>query len=94
MAMALSGIVVLTGSNGVVATQSKLPGIALAFTAAFMFALSAVLAKPKLLRVPPLTGAVWQIEIGWLIVTLAGLAFEQPHLLQLTPLGWACSPSA
>ncbi|MBX9711854.1 MAG: DMT family transporter [Xanthobacteraceae bacterium] len=88
MMMALTGIVVLMGGNGVAATQSKLPGIALALTAAFMFALSAVLAKRKPLRLPPLTSAVWQIEIGCLIVTLAGLMFEKPHLLQLTPLGW------
>ena len=89
MLIALAGIVILMGGGGVAAAQSKLPGIALVLTAAFMFALSAVLAKLKPLRLPPLTSAVWQIEIGCLIVTLAGLVLERPHLFQLTPLGWS-----
>lgn len=89
MLLALAGIIILMDGNGVAAAQSKLPGIALVLVAAFMFALSAVLAKLKPLRLPPLTSAVWQILIGCLIVTAAGLTFEQPHLLQLTPLGWS-----
>lgn len=88
MAMALTGIGVLMGGNGIAATQSKLPGIALVLVAAFMFGLGAVLAKRRPLRLPPLTTAVWQIVIGCSIVTLAGLLFERPHLSQLTPLGW------
>lgn len=88
MAMALIGIVILMGGNGVAIAQSKLAGIALVLFASFMFSLGAVLAKRKPLRLPPLTAAVWQIVIGCLIVTLMGLVFERPHLLQLTPLGW------
>ncbi len=88
MVMALAGIFILMGGNGVAAAQYKLPGIALVLTAAFMFGLGAVLAKRKPLQLPPLTSAVWQIVIGCLIVTIAGLVFERPHLLQLTPLGW------
>lgn len=88
MAMALTGIVVLMGGNGVAIAQSKLPGIALVLFAAFMFGLGAVLAKRKPLQLPPLTGAAWQIVIGCLIVTLAGAVLERPHFFQLTPLGW------
>ncbi|HEY0219580.1 MAG TPA: DMT family transporter [Afipia sp.] len=88
MAMALTGIVVLMGGNGIATSQSKLPGVALVLLAAFMFGLSVVLAKRRPLQLPPLTIAVWQIVIGCLIVALAGLVFERPHFSQLTPLGW------
>ncbi len=88
MVMALTGVVVLMGGHGIAETQSKAPGIALVLLAACMFASSAVLAKRRPLQLPPLTTAVWQIVIGCLIVTLAGLVFERSHILQLTPLGW------
>jgi drug/metabolite transporter (DMT)-like permease len=89
MLLALAGIVILMGGHGIAAAQTKLPGIALVLVAAFMFALSAVLAKLQPLRLPPLASAVWQILIGCGIVTIAGLIFEQPHILQLTSLGWS-----
>jgi len=89
MVLALAGIVMLMGGHGVAAAQTKLPGIILVLVAAFMFALSAVLAKLKPLQLPPLTSAAWQISVGCFIVMVAGLLFEKPHLLELSPLGWS-----
>ncbi|MBY0382504.1 MAG: DMT family transporter [Xanthobacteraceae bacterium] len=89
MLLAFAGIVILMGGHGVAAAQAKLPGIMLVLVASFMFALSAVLAKLKPLRLPPLASAAWQISLGCFIVMIGGLLFETPHLLQLSTLGWS-----
>jgi len=88
MAMAIAGLVALMGGGGVSATQAKLPGILLALAGAFLFAVGTVLAKRWPLTLPPLTSAVWQILIGCIPVSLAGLLTEQPHFSGLTSLGW------
>lgn len=89
MAMAIAGLMALMGGGGVSATQAKLPGILLALSGAFLFAVGTVLAKRFPLALPPLTSAVWQILIGCIPVTLAGLLTEQPHFSALSSLGWA-----
>lgn len=89
MVMAITGLVVLMGGNGVAATAAKLPGIALALSAAFLFALGAVLSKRKPLQLPQLTSAVWQVAIGCLPVALIGVLFEHPQFSHMTTLGWA-----
>lgn len=89
MAMAIAGLVALMGGGGVSATQAKLPGILLALAGAFLFAVGTVLAKRWPLMLPPLTSAVWQILIGCIPVSLAGLLMEQPHFTALSSLGWS-----
>lgn len=89
MAMAIAGLVALMGGGGVSATQAKLPGILLALAGAFLFAVGTVLAKRWPLTLPPLTSAVWQILIGCIPVSLAGLLMEQPHFTALSSLGWS-----
>ena len=89
LAMALAGLVALMGGGGIDATYGKLPGIMLALTGAFAFALGTVFAKRWPLTLPPLTSAVWQILIGCFPVALAGLLIEQPHFMALSSLGWA-----
>jgi drug/metabolite transporter (DMT)-like permease len=89
MALAIAGLVALMGGGGVSATQAKLPGILLALAGAFLFAVGTVLAKRWPLALPPLTSAVWQILIGCIPVSLAGLLLEQPHFAALSPLGWS-----
>ena len=88
LAMALAGLVALMGGGGIDATYGKLPGILLALTGAFAFALGTVFAKRWPLSLPPLTSAVWQILIGCFPVALAGLLIEQPHFMALSSLGW------
>ncbi len=88
MALAIAGLVALMGGDSVSATQVKLPGILLALSGSFLFAVGTVLAKRWPLTLPPLTSAVWQILIGCIPVSLAGLLIEQPHFTALSPLGW------
>ncbi len=88
MAMAIAGLVALMGGEGIAASYAKLPGILLALSGAFLFALGTVFGKRWPLPLPPLTSAVWQILIGCLPVAAVGLMIEQPHFMALTPLGW------
>lgn len=89
MALAIAGLVALMGGGGIAATHAKLPGIALALSGSFLFAVGTVLAKRWPLTLPPLTSAVWQILIGCIPVSAAGLLLEQPHFTVLSPLGWS-----
>lgn len=88
MAMAIVGLIALMGGGGVAASYAKLPGILLALSGAFLFAVGTVLGKRWPLTLPPLTSAVWQILIGCLPVAILGLVIEQPHFAALSPLGW------
>lgn len=88
LGMALAGLIALMGGGGIDATQGKLPGIILALTGAFAFALGTVFAKRWPLTLPPLTSAAWQILIGCLPVAAAGLLIEQPHFMALSSFGW------
>jgi drug/metabolite transporter (DMT)-like permease len=89
MLMALAGLVILLGGDGIAANQAKLPGIALALSAALLFALGTVLAKRKPLQLPQLTAAVWLVAIGCVPIALAGLLFEHPQFGHMTTLGWS-----
>jgi len=89
IAMAVGGVVLLMGGNGISISWEKVPGIIYALTAALSFALGAVLAKRRPLTVRPLIGAVWQIGLGCLPVALIGLVFEHPHFGGVSPLGWS-----
>ena len=89
LAMALVGLVVLMGGAGLSISQAKLPGVALALTAAFAFALGTVIAKRKPLGLAPLTSSVWQIAIGSLPIWLLSLAFDRPNYEALNTVDWA-----
>ena len=87
--IALVGITVLIGGNGVEASLAKLPGLLCALAGAVCVALGTVLTKHFPLAMPPLSLAAWQIGIGCLPIAIVGLAVEQPHLAALSPVGWA-----
>ncbi|MBR1220381.1 DMT family transporter [Bradyrhizobium sp. U87765 SZCCT0131] len=87
--LGIGGVGALMGGDGLAASMEKLPGIVLALTGAFLFALGTVLGKRYPLRLPVVTSAAWQIMIGCLPVALIGLVVEQPKLSALTPTGWA-----
>ena len=89
LAVALAGITVLIGGNGVDASVEKLPGIACALAGAVCVALGTVLTKHFPLAMPPLSLAAWQIGIGCVPIAIVGLALEQPQLAALSPVGWA-----
>ena len=89
MTVALAGIAVLIGGNGVDASLAKLPGFLCVLAGAICVALGTVLTKHFPLAMPPLSLAAWMIGIGCLPIAVVGLAVEQPHLAALSSVGWA-----
>jgi drug/metabolite transporter (DMT)-like permease len=87
--IALAGITVLIGGNGLDASLEKLPGLLCALAGALCVALGTVLTKHFPLAMPPLALAAWQIGIGCLPIAIIGLIVEQPHLADLSTVGWA-----
>ena len=87
--IALAGITILIGGNGVEASLEKLPGLLCALAGAVCVALGTVLTKHFPLAMPPLSLAAWQIGIGCLPIAIVGLAVEQPHIAALSSVGWA-----
>ena len=87
--VALAGIAVLIGGNGVAASVEKLPGILCGLTGAVCVAFGTVLTKHFPLAMPPLSLAAWQIGLGCLPVAIVGLMIEQPQLAALSGIGWA-----
>ena len=89
LTVALAGIAVLIGGNGIEASVEKLPGIACALAGAVCVGLGTVLTKHFPLAMPPLSLAAWQIGLGCLPIAIVGLAVEQPQLAALSSVGWA-----
>ena len=89
MLLAFAGIVALMGGSGVSGSMEKLPGIVMVLVGAFAFALGTVLAKRNPLNLPLLTSSAWQVGLGCLPVTIAGLVFETAPLDALSVTGWS-----
>ena len=87
--VALAGIVVLIGGNGLEANVEKLPGILCALAGAVCVALGTVLTKHFPMAMPPLSLAAWQVGLGCLPIAIVGLAIEHPQLAALSSVGWA-----
>jgi drug/metabolite transporter (DMT)-like permease len=88
LVMAFAGLGTIMGGNGFSANIEKLPGILMALTGSFGFALGTVLAKRLPLKLPQIPAAAWQIGLGCFPVALVGLAIETSHLDRVTGLGW------
>ena len=89
MMIALAGITVLIGGNGLDASLTKLPGLLCALAGAVCVALGTVLTKHFPLAMPPIALAAWMIWLGCLPIAVVGLAVEQPHIAALSSVGWA-----
>lgn len=89
LTVALAGIAVLIGGNGLEASVVKLPGIACALAGAVCAGLGIVLTKHFPLAMPPLSLAAWQVGLGCLPIAIVGLLVEQPQLAALSSVGWA-----
>jgi probable blue pigment (indigoidine) exporter len=87
--VALAGIVMLIGGNGLEAGVEKLPGIVCALAGAVCVAVGTVLTKHFPLSMPPISLAAWQIGLGCLPIAVIGLAIEHPQLAALSTTGWA-----
>jgi drug/metabolite transporter (DMT)-like permease len=89
LTVALAGITVLIGGNGLDASLAKLPGLLCALAGAVCVALGTVLTKHFPLAMPPFSLAAWQVGLGCLPIAIVGLAVEQPQLAALSSIGWA-----
>jgi drug/metabolite transporter (DMT)-like permease len=88
--IAVAGLAVLFGVNASEASLAKLPGVALVLAASLCVSFGTILTKRFPLQMPAISFATWQIACGCLVVTLAGLVFEQPfpHFAALSTKGW------
>src|SRR3954452_3496985 len=87
--VALVGITVLIGGNGLDASVEKLPGILCALAGAVCVGLATVLTKHFPLAMPPLSLAAWQVGLGCFPIAIVGLVVEHPQLAALSSIGWA-----
>jgi drug/metabolite transporter (DMT)-like permease len=87
--IAMSGIAVLIGGNGLDASLQSWPGIAFVLLGAVSVALGTVLTKHFPLAMPPISLAAWQLWLGCVPVVIAGLVLEHPDVHALSAIGWA-----
>lgn len=89
LAVAMAGIAILIGGNGIRAGLDSWPGIAFVLLGAVSVALGTVLTKHFPLAMPPMSLAAWQLWLGCIPVVLAGLLLERPDVAALSGVGWA-----
>lgn len=89
LTVAMGGIAVLIGGNGIDASVGKWPGIAFVFLGTVCVALGTVLTKHFPLAMPPVSLAAWQLWLGSIPVVIAGLVLERPDVGALSGVGWA-----
>jgi probable blue pigment (indigoidine) exporter len=85
---AVGALAVLFGVAGLDANASKLPGIALALAATIGTSIGTILIKRFPMPLPAISLAAWQLFLGCLVITIAGLAVEQAHFETLSTKGW------
>lgn len=88
LAVAMSGIAVLIGGDGLDASLDKWPGIFCVMAGAISVALGTVLTKHFPLAMPPIALAAWQLWLGCLPVVVVGLWVEHPDVRALSSVGW------
>jgi drug/metabolite transporter (DMT)-like permease len=86
--MGICGVIILVGDAGFDLKLSRAPGIALALTAAVLFAFGTVLAKQAPIPLQRVALTAWQVALGCLPLLASGLVFEDTKLIALPLLGW------
>jgi drug/metabolite transporter (DMT)-like permease len=86
--LGICGVLILVGGAGLSLDAARRPGIALALSAAGLFALGTVLAKRRPIPLPRVTLVAWQVGIGCIPLLLGGLLFEQTHFDAMPLIGW------
>ena len=88
LVVAMTGLAILFGADGFDASVDKIPGAALAIAATLCVAFGNVLIKRSPLGLAPVSFAAWQIAIGCLPITVAGLLLEHANFSALSAKGW------
>jgi drug/metabolite transporter (DMT)-like permease len=86
--LGICGVVILVGGTIFHLDAARLPGIAIALSAALLFAFGTVLAKRMPIPLPRITLTAWQVFLGCIPLLIAGLLFEQAHFDALPVVGW------
>lgn len=86
LALGLAGICVLFAGHEFALDAGKRTGIALALSAAILFAIGSVRTKAPL-PIAPIAQVAWQVGLGCAPMVLFGLAIEQPDFTRLSPTG-------
>jgi drug/metabolite transporter (DMT)-like permease len=85
LCLGTAGLLLLMGGN-LHGGAERLPGIALAFSAAVLFALGAVTSRQPI-PLPPIVLTAWLIGLGSAAMVVVGLMVETPRLRSLTGAG-------
>lgn len=88
LGIGLAGLAVLVLGRGVEVGLAKLPGVAIALSAAILFSLGTVVTKRWPVGLPPTAGTAWQMALGCLPLFFAAALVEAPDFGAVTPLGW------
>jgi drug/metabolite transporter (DMT)-like permease len=86
--LGVCGVIVLVGDTHATVDATRIPGIALALSAAILFAFGTVISKRTPIPLPRIALTAWQVALGCLPLLGAGLLFEQAHLDALPLIGW------
>jgi drug/metabolite transporter (DMT)-like permease len=86
--LGIGGVVTLVGGAGLNLDAARRPGIALALSAASLFAFGTVLSKRMPIPLPRVALTAWQVIIGCIPLLLGGLVFEEAHFGALPLIGW------
>jgi drug/metabolite transporter (DMT)-like permease len=86
--LGIFGVIILVGGNNFQLDATRAPGIALALSAAGLFALGTVLSKRSPIPLPRVALTAWQVLLGCIPLLGAGLAFERADLTALPLIGW------
>ena len=87
--MGLAGVLVLLGAGNLDFTSSDGPGIAMALSAAVLFAFSTVYGKRAPFPIAPIALTAWQVGLGSIPLLVAGCIFEHPNFGLLSSFAWS-----
>jgi drug/metabolite transporter (DMT)-like permease len=86
--LGVCGVVISAGGAGLGFAASRLPGVALALSAAVLFAFGTVLSKRAPIPLPSVALTAWQVALGCVPLLAGGLVFERAHFDALPAIGW------
>lgn len=86
--VSFTGLAVLVLGNGVGAGVEKLPGVALALSAAILFSLGTVVTKRWPVPIPPFPMVAWQTGLGCTPLLLGALLFDRWAVGDVSARSW------
>ncbi len=86
--LGICGVVILAGSTIFHFDTARLLGVAIALSAAVLFAFGTVLSKRMPIPLPRVALTAWQVFLGCIPLLIAGLVFEQADFAAMPAVGW------